>query len=203
MNTDIQTRLIRNIAITAILVGLTAILAAQSAGTKTAAPPPATTTFAPVVERVIAGEGDANKRFIDLDTGKQFAAAESFGPKAEPSPEETQQWWRETGIDAMGEASPHVRGLLGFEMVAAPVPSEEWDRLSPSSLDYYLTLSAPGTPVTMSGKGELPATYAVKTREGVRGLLQIVSLSTNDPPVVRIRYKLVQPLREDERPRQP
>ena len=32
-------------------------------------------TFRPVLERVIAGEGDANKRFIDFDSGKLFAAA--------------------------------------------------------------------------------------------------------------------------------
>jgi len=103
----------------------------------------------------------------------------------------------------MGDTSPHIRGLVGFEMVASPVPTEEWDRLPPSRLDYYLTMSAPGTPVTMSGKGELPATYAVKTREGAQGLLQIVGFSTNNPPEVRIRYKLVQRPRESEHPRKP
>ena len=49
-------------------------------------------SYGPVVERVIAGKGDENKRFIDLDTGKQFASADFFGPKAEPSPAETQKW---------------------------------------------------------------------------------------------------------------
>ncbi len=163
----------------------------------------AATSFGPVVERVVAGTGDANKRFIDLDTGRQFAAAEFFGPKAEPSPAETQQWWRDTGTDAMGDTSPHIRGLVGFEMVASPVPTEEWDRLPPSRLDYYLTMSAPGTPVTMSGKGDLPATYAVKTREGAQGLLQIVGISTNNPPEVSIRYKLIQLSREGKRPHEP
>jgi hypothetical protein len=114
-----------------------------------------------------------------------------LGPKAEPSPEETQRLWRETGVDAMGDTSPHIRGLLGLEMAAVPVPNEEWDRLPPSQLDYYLIASAPGTPVTMSGKGGLPATYAVKTREGGRGLLQILGFTSN-PPGVKIRYKLLQ-----------
>jgi len=146
--------------------------------------------FGPVVERVLAGAGDTNQRFIDLDKGRLFAAAEYFGPKAEPSPAETQQWLQETGIDAVADTRSHYGGLVGFKMVASPVPNEEWDRLPASRLDYYLAMSKPGTPVIMSGKGELPATYAVSTREG-KGLLQIVGMSTNQPPEVRIRYKLV------------
>lgn len=149
--------------------------------------------FGPVVERVLAGAGDANKRFIDLDKGRLFAAAQYFGPKAEPSPEETQKWLQETGIDAVADTRSLYGGLVGFNMVASPVPSEEWDRLPPSKLDYYLAMSTPGTPVVMSGKGALPATYAVKTREGGCGLLQILNLTTNDPPEVSIRYRLVQP----------
>jgi hypothetical protein len=152
--------------------------------------------FGPVVERVIAGKGDANKRFIDLDKGRLFAAAEYFGRKAEPSPEQTQKWLKETGIDAVADTRSLYGGLVGFNLVASPVPNEEWDRMPPSRLDYYLAISAPGTPVTMSGKGGLPATYAVKTREGAQGLLQIVGISTNNPPEVRIRYKLVQQPRE-------
>jgi serine/threonine protein kinase len=148
-------------------------------------------SFGSVVERVIPGKGDANKRFIDLDTGRQFASAEFFGPKAEPSPEETQKWLKESGIDAVADTRTNYGGLVGFEMVASPVPGKEWDDLPPSRLDYYLTASAPGTPIIMSGRGELPATFAVRTREGARGLLQILGL-TNDPPAVKVRYKLVE-----------
>ena len=152
----------------------------------------ATAVFGPVVERVIAGKGDANKRFIDLDKGRLFAAAEFFGPKAEPSPEETQKWLSETGIDAVADTRSLYGGLVGFNLVASPVPNEEWDRMPPSRVGYYFAMSAPGTPVTMTGKGGLPATFAVRTREGAQGLLQIVGINTNDPPEVRIRYRLVQ-----------
>ncbi len=155
-----------------------------------------TGVFGPVLERMVAGEGDANKRFINLDTGRQFAAADFFGPKAEPSPEETQNWLREHGIDAVGDLREQYRGLVGFEMVAAPVASEEWDRLTPGGLDYHLAMSRSGTPVSMSVKGGLPATFVIKTREGAKGLLQVLGL-TNDPPCVRIRYKLVQPARSN------
>ncbi|MGA2240571.1 MAG: DUF4019 domain-containing protein [Verrucomicrobiota bacterium] len=148
-------------------------------------------SFGPVIERVVSGEGDANRRFIDFDTGKLFAAAEFFGAKDESSPEETQQWWRKAGIDAMGDMSAAVHGLVGFEMVAAPVPAEEWERATPARLDYYFTLAKPGTPATMSGRGELPVTFAFKTRQGGRGLLQITGF-TDNPHGVKIRYKLVQ-----------
>ncbi|HOX57376.1 MAG TPA: serine/threonine-protein kinase [Candidatus Paceibacterota bacterium] len=157
--------------------------------------PAGATSFGPVIERVVVGAGDKNRRFIDLDEGRLFAAAEYFGPKAEPSPAETEKWLRETGIDAVADTRAAYGGLVGFNMVAAPVPNEEWERLPPSGLDYYFAMTTLGTPVTMSGKGRLPATYAVKTREGGRGLLQIVWLSTNDPPTVKIRYKLVESAR--------
>ncbi len=149
------------------------------------------TAFGPINERIVAGKGDANPRFIDFDTGRLFAAAEFFGPKAEPSPEETQAWWKKTGIDAMGDTSAAVRGLVGFEMVAASVPDGEWEQATPARLDYYFTSAKPGTPATMSGKGALPATFAFKTREGGQGLLQITGFSDN-PSGVKVRFKLVQ-----------
>ena len=43
----------------------------------------------------------------------------------------------------------------------------------------------------MTGRGELPATYAFKTREGGMGILQIVGF-TGKPKGVKIRYKMVQ-----------
>jgi hypothetical protein len=146
--------------------------------------------FGPVIERTIVGGGDANKRFIDFDAGKQFAAAQFFGPKDEPSPEETQKWWKQNGIDAMGDTSPATRGLVGFELVAVPVPPQEWD-MAPARLDYYLAAAKPGTPATMSAKGDLPATFVIQTREGGRGLLQITGF-TDNPLGVKIHYKLVQ-----------
>ncbi|HEY9174978.1 MAG TPA: carboxypeptidase regulatory-like domain-containing protein, partial [Verrucomicrobiae bacterium] len=149
----------------------------------------AAATFGPVIERVLAGASDASQRFIDFDTGKQFAASEFFGPKDEPSPEETQAWWKQTGIDAMGDCRADLRGLVGFEMVAVRVAQEEWERATPARLDYFLGLTKPGTPATMDGGRESFATFAIKTREGGRGLLQIIRCQES-PPSVSIRFKL-------------
>ncbi|HLP77702.1 MAG TPA: hypothetical protein VK327_12380, partial [Candidatus Paceibacterota bacterium] len=147
--------------------------------------------FSPVIERTISGKGDAEKRFIDFDSGKLFAAAEFFGPKDEPSPEETLRWRQSTGIDAVGDTSKEVRGLVGFEMAAVPAPSTVWDETNPQALDFYLEMAKPGTPVVMSGRGELPVTFVIRTHEGSRGVVQITGFAEN-PPGVKIRYKLMQ-----------
>lgn len=153
--------------------------------------PSAQVTFGPVITRSVSGEGDARRRFIDFETGRQFAASEFFGPKAEPSPEETQKWWRENSIDAMADTSPAVSGLVGLDMIAVPVPLHEWD-MPPARLEYHLAAAKPGTPATMSAKGDLPATFVIQTREGGRGLLQITGFSGAAPGArsVMIRYKL-------------
>lgn len=153
--------------------------------------PSAQVTFGPVITRSVSGEGDARRRFIDFETGRQFAASEFFGPKAEPSPEETQKWWRENSIDAMADTSPAVSGLVGLDMIAVPVPLHEWD-MPPARLEYHLAPAKPGTPATMSAKGDLPATFVIQTREGGRGLLQITGFSGAAPGArsVMIRYKL-------------
>ncbi len=71
--------------------------------------PGAATSFGPVIERMVPGKGDAKERFIDLDTGRQFASAEFFGPKAEPSPEETQNSSASTPI------SPNTPAIVFME----------------------------------------------------------------------------------------
>ncbi|MCW5555760.1 MAG: serine/threonine protein kinase [Verrucomicrobiae bacterium] len=149
-------------------------------------------TFGPIIERVVSGGGDTRQRFIDFDTGDQFAASDIFDA-AEPSPEETQRWVKQKGIDAAGDASPAISGLVGFDMVAVPVPRNEWDMTS-ARLDYYLATAKPSTPAIMFPKGDMSASYVIQTREGGRGLLQIVGF-TQDPNSVSmiIRYKMAKP----------
>jgi hypothetical protein len=55
----------------------------------------------------------------------------------------------------------------------------------------YLAVASLGMPAIMSGRGELPVTFAFKTRQGGMGLLQITGFTEN-PRGVKIRYKLVQ-----------
>jgi hypothetical protein len=57
--------------------------------------------------------------------------------------------------------------------------------------DDVLKRGAPGSPVFLTAKGELPETWLFRTREGGVGLLQITGFTEN-PRGLRIRYKLVQ-----------
>ena len=50
----------------------------------------------------------------------------------------------------------------------------------------------PGTPASFIGRGDLSTTFLFKTREGARGVLQILQRNGHDS--VKIRYKLAKPL---------
>lgn len=197
-----STVLFINVATVATLIGMS-LLVMQAPGKR----PPVnlsethvtnslSASFGPVIERTLAGRGDTNNRFIDFESGKLFAASNFFGPKDEPSPEETQRVWRTTGIDAAGDSSPAVHGLVGFEMVAVPVPNTVWEETNPKMLDSYFAVSTPGTPALMSGRGELPVTFVIKTRDSNRGIVQILGF-TPDTSAVKIRYKLAQSILND------
>ena len=70
-----------------------------------------------------------------------------------------------TGVDALGMVGAPTRGLGGFDMVAMAVENAQWD-VSISELEQTLAMGKPGSPAEMTGRGELPATYFFKTRDG-------------------------------------
>ena len=99
-----------------------------------------------------------------------------------------EDWMKSTGVDALGMLGPESRGLGGFDMVAVAVGKDRWD-ISIAELRAALAPGKAGM-AQLAGKGELPATYLFKTREGAIGVLQIVGFAEN-PKAVKIRYKLV------------
>jgi len=77
-------------------------------------------------------------------------------------------------------------------MIFASVPNSFWDKFPARSLatsDMW-KLGKPGRPAYMTGKGELPATYIFKTREGGIGILQITGFN-DEPRGVKIRYQML------------
>jgi len=50
----------------------------------------------------------------------------------------------------------------------------------------------PGNPVYLSAKGELPATWTIKTREGGLGIVQILGFEDEEPRGVKIRYRMLE-----------
>ncbi len=81
-----------------------------------------------------------------------------------------EQWILESGIDAAAFTGDNVRGLTGWDMIVIPVNNKRWN-ISSEDLDEALAFGKLGRPSTMSGNGNLPATYLFKTGDGGRGVL--------------------------------
>lgn len=150
------------------------------------------TTFGPVIERVVNDDGVKRDFFVDLDTGKLFSPPQGLNFSDTNA---FAAWLRTNGIDAMGETSVSVRGLVGMDMIVRPLAGPLWESLKPQDAlaNEVLQQGAPGSPVFLSAKGELPETFLFKTRECGVGLLQITGFTEN-PRGVKIRYKLVRSL---------
>ncbi len=164
---------------------------AEMAGGMSRAPMTAqVASFGPVIERVVNDDGAKRDFFIDLDTGKLFSPPQGLNLSDTNA---FMAWLRGNGVDAMGETSVSIHGLVGMEMIARPLAGPLWE-MTPQSAqsDEVLVHGTPGSPVFLSAKGELPETFLFKTREGGLGLLQITGF-TDNPRGVKIRYKLAQP----------
>jgi beta-lactamase regulating signal transducer with metallopeptidase domain len=129
---------------------------------------------------------------IDFETGRLFSVPKELREGREGPPPVFEKWIIPNGIDAIGETRSSVRGLFGLDMVAIPIdgPADKLPEISENRLSRQFVEAVPGRPVPISGKGELPATYLFQTREGSRGVLQIVGFE-DEPRGVKIRYKLL------------
>lgn len=138
--------------------------------------------FGEVVELVINDDQPEIGNFlVDFETGKVRS------PPSDVQGGDAVKWARESGVDAMGEMKSSVQGLMGFDMIVIPTSEANWDP-SPGVF-AQLAQGSPGTPAVMTGRGNLPVTYHFQTREGTRGVLQIVERVGRES--VKIRYKLV------------
>jgi tRNA A-37 threonylcarbamoyl transferase component Bud32 len=162
-----------------------------------AAPAAGAYEFGPVIERTVE-ERVGGLSALDLDTGTLYRGGPGPGAKpenpttVEQAQKEMEDWLKSTGVDVVGMISSSTRGLGGFDMVAFSQPKERWDAASEDLVRLLELFGKPGSVVEMSGKGELPATFAFKTREGGMGVLQIVGFKDDIPRGVKIRYKLIQ-----------
>ena len=138
--------------------------------------------FGPVIESTVLHQ-DFGNCFVDLDTGKLFPLPDP----APATPEESLALLAELAVDAMYDSL--ALNLAGVEMVAIEVQSYMWT-VPARTVVEILETGTPGTPANMSARGELPATFIFRTREGGRGLLQIVERQ-DDPPALDVRWKLL------------
>jgi len=151
--------------------------------------------FGPVIERVVNDNDSGQDCLIDFDTGRLYTPPPETRAR-DVDRDAVYGWVVKRGIDAVAEISRSTRGLDGWEIVALPVSEERWESLPSEVVKEVAQAKAPPLPrsrkpkVKISAKEDLPGTYFIKTREGGIGTLQILGF-TDDPPGVKIRYKMV------------
>jgi hypothetical protein len=149
--------------------------------------------FGPVREVTLAGEGDEQQRFFDLDRQQSFASTNFFALGSEPGPAESAAVLQKYGIDLVADTAMAMGALIGFNMVSIPVHTQEWD-MPPARFAYFLNAASTPTPAfIMPANPKSPATFVFRTAEGAEGLLQIAGVKPDaDPPTISLRYKLTQ-----------
>jgi len=143
-------------------------------------------TFGRVIERVV-DYGPGRESFIDFESGGLFAS-----PSDIDSAQANVRHARlvERRIDAEGQAYRDSGALGPVDLMATPVPAEWWETEPTMSYQELSDRVTVASPLVMMAGEEVPATFLFKTREGGMGILQIVGF-TEDPPGVKIRYKMV------------
>ncbi len=142
-------------------------------------------TWGPVIERIVT---DA----INLDDGSLLEMpSSSTNNNLGVAIAENIRAAELKGVDAYVEGS----SLLVLGMTLAPLPDNHWNASNAVQKAYHAILSASAADkpplVKLDPDKDGARTYAFKTREGGKGVLQITGF-TDNPPGVKIRYKLVQ-----------
>jgi predicted Ser/Thr protein kinase len=147
--------------------------------------------FSPAEERILPFRTQPPWLFgwLDLDSGTVLTSA-----KIDWESHTGYEWIRTNGLDVVAsESAKHFPVLLGFDTIIAPAPTNGWDILTPADVANNWTLLQ-AEPRQDQFLGALPGqtdTFIFQTREGGKGILQILGFADN-PPGVKIRYKLAQ-----------
>ncbi|MCH7557642.1 MAG: HEAT repeat domain-containing protein [Planctomycetes bacterium] len=150
--------------------------------------------FGPVIDCVVHAVDAEKDSFIDLDTGKAFSS-EKIGTK------DREELFRAKGIDIsiliITSALKWIDGdiLLGcYDMIAVGLKKKEWETITPIEVTQKIETGQRvpnrGLPVKSIAGALSPSVYAIGTREGSMGIIQIIGFA-DDPKCVKIRYKMV------------
>jgi len=151
--------------------------------------------FGPVIERVVKGSGPkTGLQGLDFESGTLLTTTEL----EHSSDDVVKRWVAERGIDLMAANKSGTNWQLGaLQTKFAPVPEERWESASTDelrrALDEARMEEEDGWRLqTLRSGGGKPLTFAFQTGSETIGLLQITGF-TDNPPGVKLRYKLVQP----------
>ncbi len=146
--------------------------------------------FGPVIERMLESE-----TAIDFDTDRQAKLPEfklktentgMFGTVAEGFAA-IATWIEQQRMDAMLSSDDR---FTAFGLKVKELTNEDWDKPDPAQLIERLGEIDPAAPsqVLLNPATNGPATYAFQTREGGRGIVQVIAFTEKG---VKLRYKLV------------
>jgi hypothetical protein len=147
-------------------------------------------SFGPVIERVVEEPKAPDWNWFDLEIGTNVSAREMA---ASDDNDANYQWKQKHGVDLAASLDGPQSGLIAWDFISLPVNALLWDSATAETITSLVNQTRRIGKVTglpASAKG-LPATFVFKTREGGMGILQITGF-TDNPPGVKIRYKLVQ-----------
>jgi len=146
-------------------------------------------SFGPVVEQVLTEPSKRVAELLDLDTGRR-ATMNDFGA----DDRQTHRWIREQKVDVLGAVEAGAPGVLLFDAAVYENPGIRWETITPAEVAEHRGLKQteprPITALATPDAGKLPLTCLLQTREGAKGVLQLVG-TTEDGRGVRIRYRLV------------
>ncbi len=131
--------------------------------------------FGPVMEQLV-------EETIDFDSGKLGKF-----PESSPSQSIAQTvlnsfaWMDREGMDGAVETT---HSFLGVGMKVAALDLAKWETFTPRDVEKILLDILPVTSIALTSTN----VYAFETREGAKGLLQLISFSDEG---VRVKYKLV------------
>jgi hypothetical protein len=104
------------------------------------------------------------------------------------------EWIQDNGLDVVAtESDKSFPVLLGLDTIIASAPSNGWNNVTAADVIHNWTLLQE-EPRQMQVFGAMPGqtdTFFFQTREGGKGVLQILAF-TDNPHGVKIRYKLAQ-----------
>ncbi len=144
--------------------------------------------FEPERRLRIYDDGSKAPCMVDLDTGRLYPR-----PGREDAKEmSAEQWMASKGIDAGCETNPGGPGLWGMDMIVLPVANDAWENPRAAAIESELRGGKPGSPAIMSALGGLPRTFWFATREGGKGILQLMSQFKDDEGEgFEVRYRLI------------
>jgi predicted Ser/Thr protein kinase len=147
--------------------------------------------FSPVFERTLPFKSRPDTLFgwADLDSGIILT-----NPSLDWESRSGSEWIRTNGLDVVvTESAKNLPGLLGFDMIIAPAPINGWDLVTPADVvnNWTLLREEPQQKKVFGASPGQTDTFFFRTREGGKGILQILGFTDNSRGV-KIRYKLVQ-----------